>query len=170
MRSIDRLVATVLVASSLAGCGPAAAPVAPWTIPRVDNQSVAPLDGDQVGGPIQPSNMGGAPFAMFPPSTLLGNTPFGVAQGCLGNRVRVVAPDKSTVYGMLIVFRADPNGKGPAGRGDYLLKVPEDRIRAASGGRMSVAYESYTTTRGEERYAWVVWMSEQPFRCEHPVS
>jgi hypothetical protein len=75
-------------------------------------------------------------------------------------RVRVRVGEES-YFGVLTFCEIPSNVEGPVSR-SYELRVPEDRIAAASGGRISVAWELWRrgTTTG---YAWILWLSDRPF-------
>lgn len=160
----------IAVSVCVLGCQPPEAPPLPPTVtPRLQNVNVVPPEGN-IATPTNFVIRGlGLELTAYPPDALLraGRVDLkNIGAVLCGNDVRVVAADKTMVHGRVLIFSTDASGKGPAGRGDYLLKVPEERIRATSGGRMSMAYESYTTTSGKERYAWIAWMSERPLPCD----
>lgn len=85
-----------------------------------------------------------------------------------GDAVTVEASSGERVYGRLVLFMY-VEGQGPAGRGQYLLKVPDERIREASGGRLSMHAEYYRSNDGRIDTAWVVVMSDQPIPCQRRV-
>lgn len=104
------------------------------------------------------------------PSTLLARWSPGQGLFVSGNRHvcgQEVAVRRSTgeaAFGHLIVFDTLP-GSGPAGRGDYLVKIGDDAIDAVKQGRMSVRYETYDSPYGGEHYAWILFLSDKPLPC-----
>lgn len=85
-----------------------------------------------------------------------------------GAPVIVKGDDGKVAHGRLIVYNVQTGGKGPAGKGNYLVQIPSSRVDATSGGRMSVAYELYSVGTGaaaDDNVAWVVFLSEQPLTC-----
>lgn len=65
----------------------------------------------------------------------------------------------------VLLYRTHPDGRGPAGRGDYRLEIDEAAIASSSGGRLVSRYESYLTSNGEEFYAWIAIVSDRPLEC-----
>ncbi|MGM0577948.1 MAG: hypothetical protein ACQEXJ_19635 [Myxococcota bacterium] len=79
-----------------------------------------------------------------------------------GTPVEVVSSTGEVVHGRLLVMGHRENGRGPAGRGDYRVKVADRFIDQTSGGRTAVQYESYVAD-DTEYYAWILWMRQEPF-------
>lgn len=84
-------------------------------------------------------------------------------------QVRVHVPSREEpLYGVLAFCRTHPQASGPATR-LYLIQVPEGRVEATAGGRVSVVFEP---TNYQQRYAdgthtfdaWQLWLSEFPLR------
>jgi len=100
----------------------------------------------------------------------------GVALDAGGRRVKVSIPGQSKpLFGVLVLLNKRSNATGPASR-MYQIAVPQNYIAAAMGGQVSVVYElmDYAgRSPGFEResakglkypYAWILWLSDQPFR------
>ncbi|MGM0577949.1 MAG: hypothetical protein ACQEXJ_19640 [Myxococcota bacterium] len=87
--------------------------------------------------------------------------PTGMRTHC-GDPVEVVSSTGEVVHGRLLVMGHRENGRGPAGRGDYRVKVADRFIDQTSGGRTAVQYESYVAD-DTEYYAWILWMRQEPF-------
>lgn len=79
---------------------------------------------------------------------------------------------KEPIYGLIAFNQAIEGSYGPA-RQSYYLQIPDDKIRQAMNGNMSVAYEhisyrdewqdDYGYQKSEKKwYSWILWMSRTP--------
>lgn len=79
-----------------------------------------------------------------------------------GEPVRIWVPGRSeALYGWLSLHPIVRGGRGPATR-SFAISVPEIRVRQATGGRVSVVYETYRWGRDESFYAWTLYLSDRP--------
>jgi len=84
-------------------------------------------------------------------------------------RVRVTTPWlDEPLYGILLFSNLYYGGSGPATR-SYQITVPENYVRAAVGGRISVVYETYPHDPPKDSFgetfeckSWVLWLSDVP--------
>lgn len=163
--NVLRVVVTTMVLTS------AAVGVLGCTTGTAANLAVAPNvklgDGYAVRLRIMPT------FADYPPADLLRSwdNEYGF-KATLGIKLcgtpfiaRSQTDPSKVVYGRLVVFGAHPSGRGAAGRGSYIFAPSESTMAATSGGRMSYQYESYLTDDGQERYAWIAYVSDRPVPC-----
>jgi hypothetical protein len=81
-----------------------------------------------------------------------------------GDPVVVTDSSGKTAHGRLMVFR-HRQGVGPAGRGDYRIEVPDERVDSAAAGRLTIHTELYKDATGSIFTAWAVVMSDQPVSC-----
>lgn len=77
-------------------------------------------------------------------------------------RVRVTVPDHDQSYYGLLAFCQVVDGATAPGARSYELMVDPGYVEEASGGRVSVMYESYTYDL-ESYYGWILWLSDRPF-------
>ncbi len=87
-----------------------------------------------------------------------------------------VKGQRDPIYGLIVFNTAIEGAFGPA-RQSYYLQIPEEKIRQAIDGNMSVAYE-YINYRQEwaddyghhkkdqKWYSWILWMSRTPLIYE----
>jgi hypothetical protein len=81
-----------------------------------------------------------------------------------GDPVVVTDSSGGTAHGRLMVFHYR-QALGPAGRGDYRIEVPDERVASAAAGRLTIHTELYKDAAGELYTAWAVVMSDQPLSC-----
>lgn len=81
-----------------------------------------------------------------------------------GDPVVVTDSSGGTAHGRLMVFHYR-QAMGPAGRGDYRIEVPDERVASAAAGRLTIHTELYKDAGGELYTAWAVVMSDQPLSC-----
>jgi hypothetical protein len=81
-----------------------------------------------------------------------------------GDPVVVTDSSGGTAHGRLMVFHYR-QALGPAGRGDYRIEVPDERVSSAAAGRLTIHTELYKDADGEMYTAWAVVMSDQPITC-----
>ncbi len=79
------------------------------------------------------------------------------------SRVAITVPGRTTtLYGLISFHRLPASAEGPGSR-SYSLNIPDQYIRDASDGRISVVYELVKTDSGKRYFGWVLWMSDRPF-------
>lgn len=88
------------------------------------------------------------------------------------HRVVVYVPGREVpLFGKLMFLKIWPQFDGPASR-SYEVQIPSSYIDAATGGRLSVVYETYDddsftnehgVTTPRKRIAWALWLSDRPF-------
>lgn len=76
-------------------------------------------------------------------------------------RVMVTVPEHPPLHGVLTFHRLPLSARGPGTR-SYSLTVPEQYVRDASDGRISVVFELVSTEGGEKYFGWVLWLSDRP--------
>ncbi len=81
----------------------------------------------------------------------------GQMKSICGLPTHVRAKDGERLGAWLIVFK-HVEGKGPSGRGNYLLDVPDERIESARAGLLTMYWEPYETNIGKRYTAWLVVM------------
>lgn len=111
-----------------------------------------------VGMAVTPS----APAAGNSSGALLESYPIALAVGA--QRVIVEHPmSAKPLYGVLLLNKAHMYGTGAAAR-SYLIRVPEQYVREAQGGRVTVVFEPYSASHrpGTRYYGWVLWLSDSP--------
>lgn len=81
-----------------------------------------------------------------------------------GDEVRVSSSSGQKIHGRIILFQHH-QGQGPAGRGQYLIEVPDARIESARQGRLSMHSELYRA-KGSIWTAWVAVLSDRPIACQ----
>ena len=80
-------------------------------------------------------------------------------------RVRVFHPGlHQALYGVLALCKIENDYKGAAAR-SLRLEVPQARVDATDGGRMSYVTELYEV-KGQSFPAWTLWLSREPI--PHP--
>lgn len=160
----------MLIAVALFACGPAGITVREVFLSTPDCVITAE-DGSfkiETGKPIPP------PFSIdtfaesetddWRESVLVGK--FNEALNLGARRVRVTVPGfKQPLYGVLLLSKIRKDSFGPASR-SFNIQVPESYIQEATGGRVSVIYETVEYgERGEltaQWYAWILWLSDRP--------
>lgn len=169
---------TVLLglACATSGCEPSApvatVPYVPAVMPRLSVGDNVRWSGKVKASPVGVRFQDIAADSMLshwrPPNGLLlapGQTRLGL---CGTPFIAHKAQDaNATVHGRVIVFQARSDGSGPAGRGDYLMKIDDSAIESARGGRLAMRYESYLSS-GSEFYAWIAILSDRPLACDCP--
>lgn len=74
-------------------------------------------------------------------------------------RVRVTVPGVAKpLYGVLALFPISNSGEGPGSR-SYRIVVPQEYVDAATGGNISVVYETYQVP-GMNMPSWILWLSD----------
>jgi hypothetical protein len=81
-------------------------------------------------------------------------------------RVRVKAQGlEQPYYGVLVLSKIRKDAFGPASR-SFNIEIPEEYFRQATGGRVSVVYETVEYgkkgSESESWYAWILWLSDRP--------
>ena len=76
-------------------------------------------------------------------------------------KVQVQGAENKTYYGILLLSRIFETGIGPGAR-SYLINIPDEYIKAANGGKISVVTEVYNRKGGQAK-SWVLWLSDLPF-------
>lgn len=132
----------------------------PFSTPSMTPIIGTPLHTDQQRIPNEAYLVGarGGPVG----GSLLESFPFALAVGA--QRVIVEHPASAKpLYGVLLLNKAHINGTGPAAR-SYLIRVPDQYVRDAQGGRVTVVYEPYSAAHrpGVKYYGWVLWLSDSP--------
>lgn len=79
-------------------------------------------------------------------------------------KVRLYHPIiQDPLYGVLLLNQKPVTAIGRAAE-SYSIQIPDDDIRAVKAGKMRVLYESVDRTDYTiNMYAWVLWVSDQPF-------
>ena len=76
-------------------------------------------------------------------------------------RVRVFYPGlQQPLHGVLALCKIENDFKGAASR-SYRVEVPQARVDATDGGRMSYVVEEYDI-KGKTFPAWSLWLSREP--------
>lgn len=88
------------------------------------------------------------------------------------HRVVVYVPGREVpLFGKLMFLKVFRDFDGPASR-SYQVQIPQNYIDAATGGRLSVVYETYASDETRwvdginvpaKRVAWALWLSDRPF-------
>lgn len=82
-----------------------------------------------------------------------------------GTPVEVTSAEGVRAYGRVVVF-SYRDGRGPEGRGDYLLEVPGSTVRTAADGRRAFYAATYRDRRDTQTYiAWFIVLDSAPIPC-----
>ncbi len=162
---LEPLAWMAVVLAALLACGGGAPPAPQLVDPsNIALQNVSAPNGRVDLYPLFPSDV--APTVnLYKANGLSWSTGWYGPHTACGTPVTVTGEDGTRIHGRLFVFKHLPTGQGPAGRGDYQVYIPPDKVSAVSGGRRALAYEQYRSSDGNTYTAWIAVLHSSPIPC-----